>query len=160
LFSKSNSLPLINNQAEPAVNAEQTSIAPPAITSSEPGVSESSSLETPVKPEPVVTSEVDALDFKCKWSQEPVKLFAHSPSKPGDYIHLSAQSTSSACILDAKEKVTVVNLKNQEGQTIRGQQPFQIYSPTLSNFKIFFQGSVVRLPSSNIQNITLDERKP
>ena len=147
------------NQTRVAVNVEQPPIVPSQVTSSETRINESVPEVKPVIPEPVISKQIDSSEFKCKWNDEPIKLFAHSPSKHGDYLHLDAKNAASACILDSSNKLTVVHLKEQEGQTIRGQQPFQVYSPQLSNFKIFYQGSVIRPPSSNTQNIALTEQK-
>lgn len=96
---------------------------------------------------------------ECVWGNEVVPAFASQPSKPGDYVHVVANTDASICIKDAASKVQVLHLKNSQSHTIRGRPPFDIFSNNLHAFKIFYQGNLLRLPSSNTKNINLKEQK-
>jgi transcriptional regulator with XRE-family HTH domain len=96
---------------------------------------------------------------ECKWVNEPTLVFRSPPSKPGNYVHVIADSDGSVCVKDAADKLQVVHLSSKQSQTIRGKPPFEIFSNNLNEFKIFYQGNLVRLPNSRTQNITLKEEK-
>ncbi len=96
---------------------------------------------------------------QCKWSEDSPNLSGHQPNKIGDYVHLVARVEGAICVKDATGKVQVLSLKTSQSQTVRGRQPFQIYSLNLAQFQIFYQGNLLRLPNEKIQNITLKEQK-
>ena len=96
---------------------------------------------------------------ECIWGNDPVPVFGNQPTKSGDYVHVIANSDSSICVKDATGKVQVLHLKNSQSLTIRGRQPFELFSSNLNEIKLFYQGNLLRLPNSNIKNITLKEQK-
>ena len=96
---------------------------------------------------------------ECTWSNDSLTVFSYQPTKAGDYVHVVATSDASICLKDATGKVQILHLKNSQSQTIRGRQPFELFSSNLNEFKLFYQGNLLRLPSSNIKNITLKEKK-
>jgi DNA-binding XRE family transcriptional regulator len=96
---------------------------------------------------------------ECKWGNEPTSLFVNQPTKLGDYVHVIANTDGSICVRDATSKVQILHLRSSQSQTIRGRPPFEIFSSNLNEFKLFYQGNLLRLPSSNIKNITLKEQK-
>ena len=96
---------------------------------------------------------------ECKWGNEPASVFGYQPTKPGDYVHVVANTGGSICVRDATSKVQILHLRSSQSQTIRGRPPFEIFSSNLNEFKLFYQGNLLRLPSSNIKNITLKEQK-
>ena len=96
---------------------------------------------------------------ECMWVNDPVPIFGNQPTKSGDYVHVIANSDSSICVKDATGKVQVLHLKNSQSLTIRGRQPFELFSSNLNEIKLFYQGNLLRLPSSNIKNITLKEQQ-
>ena len=96
---------------------------------------------------------------ECKWGNEPSSLFASQPTKPGDYVHVIANTDGSICVRDATSKVQILHLTSSQSQTIRGRAPFEIFSNNLNEFKLFYQGNLLRLPSSNTKNITLKEQQ-
>jgi len=96
---------------------------------------------------------------ECIWGNDPVPVFGNQPTKSGDYVHVIANSDSSICVKDATGKVQVLHLKNSQSLTIRGRQPFELFSSNLNEIKLFYQGNLLRLPKSNIKNITLKEQK-
>jgi transcriptional regulator with XRE-family HTH domain len=96
---------------------------------------------------------------ECIWGNDPVPVFGNQPTKSGDYVHVIANSDSSICVKDATGKVQVLHLKNSQSLTIRGRQPFELFSSNLNEIKLFYQGNLLRLPKSNIKNITLKEQQ-
>ncbi len=96
---------------------------------------------------------------ECIWGNDPVPVFGNQPTKSGDYVHVIANSDSSLCVKDATGKVQVLHLKNSQSLTIRGRQPFELFSSNLNEIKLFYQGNLLRLPNSNIKNITLKEQQ-
>lgn len=96
---------------------------------------------------------------ECKWGNEPTSVFGHQPTKPGDYVHVIANTDGSICVRDATSKVQILHLTSSQSQTIRGRAPFEIFSNNLNEFKLFYQGNLLRLPSSNTKNITLKEQQ-
>ena len=96
---------------------------------------------------------------ECKWGNEPASLFVSQPTKPGDYVHVIANADGSICVKDATSKVQILHLRSSQSQTIRGRAPFEIFSNNLNEFKLFYQGNLLRLPSSNTKNITLKEQQ-
>jgi transcriptional regulator with XRE-family HTH domain len=96
---------------------------------------------------------------ECQWSQEPATIVANRASKPGDYVHVVANTEGVICVRDATNMTQVVQLSSSQSQTIRGRQPFEIFSLNLNAFQLFYQGNLLRLPSTNTQTITLKEQK-
>jgi len=96
---------------------------------------------------------------ECMWGNDPVPVFGNQPTKSGDYVHVIANSDSSICVKDATGKVQILHLTSLQSQTIRGRAPFEIFSNNLNEFKLFYQGNLLRLPSSNTKNITLKEQQ-
>ena len=95
----------------------------------------------------------------CKWSNQAKSIAGYQPTKPGDYVHVVANSDGAICVKDATSKLQVLNLKNTQSQTVRGSPPFEIFSNNLYQFKLFYQGNLLRLPSNDVKNITLEEQK-
>lgn len=96
---------------------------------------------------------------ECKWGNEPASVFGYQPTKPGDYVHVVANTGGSICVRDATSKVQILHLTSSQSQTIRGRAPFEIFSNNLNEFKLFYQGNLLRLPSSKTTNITLKEQQ-
>jgi hypothetical protein len=96
---------------------------------------------------------------ECRWSQEPAAIVANRASKPGDYVHVVANTEGVICVRDATNMTQIVQLSSSQSQTIRGRQPFEIFSLNLNAFQLFYQGNLLRLPSANTQTITLKEQK-
>ena len=132
------------------ISAEQKINLPPEAISIEPKTDTS-------------TIQIDSLKTQeggpeCVWGNEVAPVIFSQPTKPGDYVHVVANTDVSICIKDASGKEQVLHLKNTQSQTIRGRPPFEIFSNNLNELKIFYQGNLLRLPSSNTKNITLKEQ--
>jgi DNA-binding XRE family transcriptional regulator len=95
----------------------------------------------------------------CEWTNEAKSIAGYQPIKPGDYVHVVANTDGAICVKDATSKLQVLNLKNTQSQTVRGSPPFEIFSNNLHQFQLFYQGNLLRLPSNDIKNITLKEQK-
>jgi transcriptional regulator with XRE-family HTH domain len=96
---------------------------------------------------------------KCKWGSEPISIIGHQPYKSGDYVYIVANTDADICIRDFTGKSQILQLKSEQSQTIQGHQPFEIFSDSLSEFKIFYQGNLLKLPRNDIVNITLKEQR-
>jgi len=107
----------------------------------------------------ISTESVQINPIECDWSEEPPVVFVNQPSKPGDYIHVIANTERSICLRDATNKIHTLQLKGFESQTIRGKAPFELFSNGLNEFKIFYQGSLLKLPNADTKSIRLREQK-
>ena len=96
---------------------------------------------------------------ECEWSNEAKSIAGYQPTKTGDYVHVVANTDGAICVRDATSKLQVLNLKNTQSQTVRGSPPFEIFSNNLHQFQLFYQGNLLRLPSNDVKNITLEEQK-
>ena len=96
---------------------------------------------------------------KCEWGSEPLPIIGHQPYKSGDYVYIVANIDADICIRDFTGKSQILQLKSEQSQTIRGDPPFEIFSNNLSEFKIFYQGNLLRLPRNGVANITLKEQR-
>ena len=96
---------------------------------------------------------------KCKWGSEPLPIIGHQPYKSGGYVYIVANTDADICIRDFTGKSQILQLKSEQSQTIRGHPPFEIFSNNLSEFKIFYQGNLLRLPRNGVANITLKEQR-
>ena len=96
---------------------------------------------------------------ECEWSNEAKSIAGYQPTKPGDYVHVVANTDGAICVRDATSKLQVLNLKNTQSQTVKGSPPFEIFSNNLHQFQLFYQGNLLRLPSNDVKNITLKEQK-
>lgn len=101
----------------------------------------------------------NASPIDCKWANTSVSISGHQPSKSGDYVHAVANSDGVICVKDYSGKLQIVHFKNGQSQTVRGRPPFEIFSHNLYQFKLFYQGNLLKLPSNDIKNITLQEQK-
>ena len=96
---------------------------------------------------------------ECEWSNEAKSIAGYQPTKTGDYVHVVANTDGAICVRDATSKLQVLNLKNTQSQTVKGSPPFEIFSNNLHQFQLFYQGNLLRLPSNDVKNITLEEQK-
>ena len=143
-------------EPKPEDRSEQSTLMP-SIEMSAP---ESKSIET----KDAVTTETlantsNASPVDCKWTDASISIRGYPPLKSGDYVHAVANADGEICVRDSTGKLHVLQLKNAQSQTVRGRPPFEIFSHNLHQFKLFYQGNLLKLPSKDIQNITLKEQK-
>lgn len=84
---------------------------------------------------------------------------AMSPSKPGNYVHVVAQTPIDVCIVDSNKKATVLHLKAGEGRSVYGGAPWQLSANNLLNTQIFFQGWRINVPVEANQRLMLVETR-
>jgi len=127
--------------------------------------SDAATLEGIANGTPAITSKETTVKTisvhleKCKWGSEPVSIIGHQPYKSGDYVYIVANIDADICIRDFTGKSQILQLKGKQSQTVRGHPPFEIFSDSLSEFKIFYQGNLLKLPRNDIVNITLKEQR-
>lgn len=127
--------------------------------------SDAATLEGITNGAPAITSKEKAVKTitahleKCKWGSEPVSIVGHQPHKSGDYVYVVANIDADICIRDFAGKSQILQLKSEQSKTVRGHPPFEIFSDSLSEFKIFYQGNLLKLPRNDIVNITLNEQR-
>jgi hypothetical protein len=59
------------------------------------------------------------------------------------------------CIKDAEQRVATLELQAGDERSIYGPAPFHVYSATLSQIKVYFQGQLMKLPSEDVQLLKL-----
>jgi cytoskeletal protein RodZ len=109
-------------------------------------------LETTSTPKEMTKADTQSA---CIWNGVEEEVQPNYPIKAGEYVHVVAQQASTVCIMDGQKRVATLNLQVGEGRSIYGKPPFKIYSTDLASLKIYFQGQLVKLPSSDIQQIKL-----
>jgi len=140
------------SEKEPVTEGKQPTITSPIAAMATETKPISSTVST--------SAEIPKESLKeCKWGNEPASVFGHQPTKSGDYVHVIANTDGLICVRDATSKVQILHLTSLQSQTIRGRAPFEIFSNNLNEFKLFYQGNLLRLPSSNTKNITLKEQQ-
>ena len=146
----------VKTEPKPEIPIVQTAIAPTSVTS-EPELKSIEVKETVPTETSVKLSSASPVD--CKWIDAPILIAAYQPSKSGDYVHAVANADGDICVRDGTGKLHVLHLKNAQSQTVRGRPPFEIFSHNLYQFKLFYQGNLLKIPGSDIKNITLKEQK-
>jgi DNA-binding XRE family transcriptional regulator len=140
------------SEKEPVTEGKQPTITSP--------IAAMATETKPISSTGSTSAEITKESLKeCKWGNEPASVFGHQPTKSGDYVHVIANTDGSICVRDATSKVQILHLTSLQSQTIRGRAPFEIFSNNLNEFKLFYQGNLLRLPSSNTKNITLKEQQ-
>jgi DNA-binding XRE family transcriptional regulator len=140
------------SEKEPVTEGKQPTITSP--------IAAMATETKPISSTGSTSAEIPKESLKeCKWGNEPASVFGHQPTKSGDYVHVIANTDGSICVRDATSKVQILHLTSLQSQTIRGRAPFEIFSNNLNEFKLFYQGNLLRLPSSNTKNITLKEQQ-
>ena len=143
-------------ETKPSNLTKQSEITKPIAEITEEPKSIDGNSELPKKPA-IKTTNLNVSG--CEWTNEAKSIAGYQPTKPGDYVHVVANSDGAICVKDATSKLQVLNLKNTQSQTVRGSPPFEIFSNNLHQFKLFYQGNLLRLPSNDVKNITLEEQK-
>jgi len=78
----------------------------------------------------------------CDWRQGQNSLSYESdnPIKAGNYIHFVAVQDVKLCVRDQKNQLTDLHLKAGSAQSVYGEPPFLVHSPSWQNLQAFFQG--------------------
>lgn len=107
---------------------------------------------------PVAAIKVSAPASACDW-QHRDNSTTHTPSqplKPGNYVHLEAQSDTELCVLDSQNQRTLLKLKAGMAKSVYGSAPFLVHSPDLNSLKLFFQGRRVLEALGERQHLVLN----
>ena len=143
-------------ETKPSNLTKQSEITKPIAENSEENKNIDVNSELTTKPA-IKTTNLNLSG--CEWSNEAKSIAGYQPTKPGDYVHVVANTYGAICVRDATSKLQVLNLKNTQSQTVRGSPPFEIFSNNLHQFQLFYQGNLLKLPSNDVKNITLKEQK-
>ena len=92
----------------------------------------------------------------CPWDAFEVEITPTAPRKKGDYVHLVANNLSSFCIKVDGQPSSLLKLTAGEEKSIFGRAPFKIYSSDLKSIEIYFQGQLIKLPTSDTKQIKLN----
>jgi hypothetical protein len=95
---------------------------------------------------------------QCPWNDKEIQLRPTEVRTEGNYVHFIASDDVRICVLDGQMKSSVLSLKAGDAKSVRGAAPWHIYSPNMSEMKVFFQGYHVPIPDSKITQIGLSER--
>ena len=149
-------LSIVKTEPKPEDPSVQTTLTSASVTAA----SETKSMEAK---DAVITETSantgNASPVDCKWTDASISIAVYQPSKSGDYVHAVANSDGVICVKDSSGKLQIMHFKNAQSQTVRGRPPFEIFSHNLHQFKLFYQGNLLKLPSNDIKNITLKEHQ-
>lgn len=151
------------NQAAPVVAptsnlSKSTEIAPEKTISENTSPSEPAITATPtvVAPEKVLLeTKVTVTPSICNWRSAETEIQPTSPRKSADYVHMVALQNGVVCIKDAEQRVATLELQAGDERSIYGPAPFHVYSATLSQIKVYFQGQLMKLPGEDVQHLKL-----
>ena len=77
----------------------------------------------------------------CDWRQHAASAYEPTnPIKAGNYIHFVATQDVNVCVRDQKNQSTNLQLKAGSAQSVYGESPFLVHSPSWQNLQVFFQG--------------------
>lgn len=76
--------------------------------------------------------------------------------KEGRYVYLVSPVNTEICVVDGNKQATLLQMKAGENRSVYGMSPWQVSSPNLSKFQIFFQGGRVSMPET-ATHVTLVE---
>lgn len=95
-------------------------------------------------------------EFQCTYSSDPLPQWTPAQArKDGRYVYLVSQTTADVCVVDSQKRTTLLQMKAGEGQSVYGSAPWQISGPHLQKIKVYFQGSLVMLPETTTQALSL-----
>jgi hypothetical protein len=131
------------------VSTQAVVVAPPA--------QETSAKEKPAAANnPATASTASAADC-ANITTAPVTVTSVSPNKPGSYVYLVANKTTTVCVDDGKNKRNLVTLTPGAGRSIHGSPPWTIAAADLKSVQVYFQGAKVWVPPEAGSRIYLKE---
>lgn len=134
------SAPSASDKTEPTTPAPVPAVLDVPGHSTMPGVTGGVAPDCPAQGKEVTTSPAQA-------------------SKPGNYVHVVAQTFAVVCVSDAQQKSKLLQLKPGASQSVYGQAPFRISSADLGAVRLFYQGHAVVVPDEHFVNLVLNEKK-
>jgi len=128
-----------NNQSAPA----------PADTASNAANSE------PTQKAQEVATVMSENAKKCLWKDSETELVPAAPKKAPEYVYMVATKDMFVCVMDGNNRVAAVNFKNGERRSIYGTAPFKVQSASLPELQVFFQGTLIAIPTEEVKQIKL-----
>ena len=155
--------PTATTEEVPAVVPEVIAAAPAptqavvvAPSAKETTAKETTSTETAAVKNPAAASTASAADC-ANITTAPVTVTSVSPNKPGSYVYLVANKTTTVCVDDGKNKRNLVTLTPGAGRSIHGSPPWTIAAADLKSVQVYFQGAKVWVPPEAGSRIYLKE---
>jgi hypothetical protein len=110
-----------------AASTQSVVVAPSAkeTTAKETAAKETAAKETAATKNPAAASTASAADC-ANITTAPVTVTSVSPNKPGSYVYLVANKTTTVCVDDGKNKRNLVTLSPGAGRSIHGSPPWTI----------------------------------
>ncbi len=156
-------------EAAPVAVAKSVAPTPAAVTSVTTPIETpvTTSVVTPVAPPaseakavvaPVAQPAV-AVAKGCGHSEEKLtEVVSASANKPPNYVYVTSPVQTTVCVVDGSKKVTVLELRPNEGRSVYGSPPWQLSGNALKDAQIFFQGVRVKAPDGQEQHFKLMEK--
>jgi hypothetical protein len=155
--------PTATTEEVPAVVPEVIATAPfstqtvvVAPSAKETTAKETAAKETAATKNPAAASTASAADC-ANITTAPVTVTSVSPNKPGSYVYLVANKTTTVCVDDGKNKRNLVTLTPGAGRSIHGSPPWTIAAADLKSVQVYFQGAKVWVPPEAGSRIYLKE---
>lgn len=115
-------------------------------------------IAAPVVAPVAASAPVSAAEFKCAFNADPLPQWTPTQArKEGRYVYLVSGTSMDVCVVDGQKRVTHLQMKAGESQSIYGASPWQISGTNLQKIKIYFQGGLVMLPEGATQALSLVE---
>ena len=140
----------------PSAVAASTQSVVVAPSAKETTAKETTSTETAATKNPAAASTASAADC-ANITTAPVTVTSVSPNKPGSYVYLVANKTTTVCVDDGKNKRNLVTLTPGAGRSIHGSPPWTIAAADLKSVQVYFQGAKVWVPPEAGSRIYLKE---
>ena len=136
-----------------AASTQSAVVAPPA---KETTAKETAAKETAATKNPAAASTASVSDC-ANITTAPVTVTSVSPNKPGSYVYLVANKTTTVCVDDGKNKRNLVTLTPGAGRSIHGSPPWTIATSEFKSVQVYFQGAKVWVPPEAGSRIYLKE---
>ena len=112
--------------------------------------------EPEIKPEEVAPIAAIA-DPECPAADSTaINYRSDAPKKPGDMVYAQSKTAQTICVVDAAGKTQVKSLEPGVGVSIYGKPPLKVLTGGWNQVDLFYQGSKVRLGSTNGKTILLE----
>jgi hypothetical protein len=158
--------------SQPSTDETKAEAAPALVAKA---VAPTPSLETPVAKPVATPMEAPASEAKvvvatpvmptgagakaCAHAEEKLtEVVSASANKPPNYVYVTSPVQTTVCVVDGSKKVTVLELRPNEGRSVYGSPPWQLSGNALKDAQIFFQGVRVKAPDGQEQHFKLMEK--
>ena len=125
-----------------AAQAPDTSPAHHAVLAALPDPTPPSAATPPAVSTASTLPNADPSSASCDWRQrqDSASYESDNPIKAGNYIHFVAVQDAKLCVRDQKNQLTDLDLKAGSAQSVYGEPPFLVHSPSWQHLQAFFQG--------------------